>query len=203
MKQFPYKGYIIKIKEDTTPSNPRTEFDNATKMFCSHRRYVLGDEKVSDSYSSESYNSWDEMEADILKQEKIAVILPLYLYDHSGITIRTTPFSCRWDSGQIGFVWITKETAKKELGIKYFTKKALQRVKDLIKAEVSTYDDYLTGNVYGYEIVKPDNDNVIESCWGYFGYESNEDKWYVLQEAKSVVDHLVKKSLDNQATPVV
>ena len=189
------KGYIINIKDDPDPSDPRTEFANITNMFCCHKRYKLGDERVSDAYSRGSYNSWDEMEADIIKQEKVAVILPLYLYDHSGITIRTTPFSCRWDSGQIGFVWITKEQAKKDLGIKYFTKKALQKVTEAIKAEVSLYDDFLTGNVYGYEIVKPDNtDNVLESCWGYYGYESNEDKWEVFQEAKSVVDYLIQKA---------
>ena len=30
------------------------------------------------------------------------VFLPLYLFDHSGITMNTSGFSCPWDSGQVG-----------------------------------------------------------------------------------------------------
>ena len=30
------------------------------------------------------------------------VILPLYLHDHSGLTMNTSGFHCPWDSGQVG-----------------------------------------------------------------------------------------------------
>jgi hypothetical protein len=36
-------------------------------------------------------------------------IKDLYLYDHSGITISTSPFSCGWDSGQVGFIYLTRQ----------------------------------------------------------------------------------------------
>jgi hypothetical protein len=32
------------------------------------------------------------------------VVLPVYIYDHSGITLNTTGFSCPWDSGQVGWI---------------------------------------------------------------------------------------------------
>ena len=35
----------------------------------------------------------------LVEQMEGMVILPLYLYDHSGITMNTTGFSCPWDSG--------------------------------------------------------------------------------------------------------
>lgn len=44
------------------------------------------------------------------------VLLPLYLYDHSGITMKTSGFSCPWDSGQVGFIYASKDTFKKETG---------------------------------------------------------------------------------------
>jgi len=39
---------------------------------------------------------------------------PVYAYIHGGITVSTTPFSCRWDSGVLGFIRTTsKESAEK------------------------------------------------------------------------------------------
>jgi len=183
-----YKGHVIKIETDDSPPNPRTEFDNCCKMVCFHKKYKLGDEK---NYNNSDYNSWDELEKAIVKQENVVIILPLYLYDHSGITISTTPFSCRWDSGQVGFVYMTRESIKKDFGIKRLTKKALAKIQEIIKSEVKVYDDYLTGNVYSYQIYLKDNDNVIDACSGYFGYESDESKWDVLKDAKAIVDSIV------------
>ena len=37
----------------------------------------------------------------LVEQMDGMVILPLYLYDHSGITMNTCGFSCPWDSGQV------------------------------------------------------------------------------------------------------
>ncbi len=44
------------------------------------------------------------------------VILPLYLYDHSGITMSTGAFSCRWDSGQVGWIYAEKKKFIEETG---------------------------------------------------------------------------------------
>ena len=40
----------------------------------------------------------------------------LYLYDHSGITMSTGSFCDSWDSGQVGFIYVTKEDIEKEYG---------------------------------------------------------------------------------------
>ena len=74
-------------------------------MIAFHRRYDLGDKH---SIKHEDYDGWDEMET-ALEKKFDAVILPLYLYDHSGITMNTTGFSCGWDSGQVGFICISKK----------------------------------------------------------------------------------------------
>ena len=51
---------------------------------------------------------------EIVKEEN--VILPLYLYDHSGITMNTTGFSCGWDSGVVGFIYCSKKDFREETG---------------------------------------------------------------------------------------
>lgn len=53
--------------------------------------------------------------------EDYAVILPLWLYDHSGITMSVgsggggNPFADRWDSGCVGFAAVTKQLALENL----------------------------------------------------------------------------------------
>jgi hypothetical protein len=125
----------------------------------------LGD---NHNYSSSDYDSWDEMEKAIIKQEDVAVILPLYLYDHSSLSISTNPFSCKWDSGQVGFIFVSKETLRKEYGVKYITEKIIEKATVIIKNEVETYNDYLSGSVYGFT-VEDVNGKEIDSCWGFFG----------------------------------
>ena len=159
------KAFKVKVGLDACPTNPR-EDDNFSKMVCFHSRYTLGDKH---DINSDDYNSWDEMEKAIKKELKAAIILPLYLYDHSGITISTSPFSCRFDSGQIGFVYCTREDLK-SLGTNRKLGSRVERAMKLIEAEVNEYDHYLTGEVYGYEICN-DDDEVIASCRGYYDRE--------------------------------
>lgn len=158
--------YTYNIVVDESPYNPRTEYDWMGKMVCWHRRYTLGDEQPNESpqdYITRVFGSEKEF-------EKKAISLPLYLYDHSGLTISTTPFSCPWDSGQVGFIYIPKEVVLEELSVKRISKAMRQQVEDLLRAEVREYNYYLSGEVYGVEIVDEDGE-VVDSYWGLFGYD--------------------------------
>jgi len=136
-------GKTLEVTQDEYPNNPRHD-DNLSTMICFHGRYSLGDKHT---YKHQDYSGWAEMEKAIIKNEKPAIILPLYLYDHSGITISTTPFSCKWDSGQIGFVFISKDKVKNDYGVKRVTKKEIEKVKKVLLAELETYDLYMRGEV--------------------------------------------------------
>ncbi len=152
-----YKTYTIKVVVDEDAENPRTEWDNFGHMICFHNRYNLGDKHNFDI---------EEFKEFIEKNDKL-LSLPLYLYDHSGITMNTSPFSCQWDSGQIGYIYVTYEDIKKEFSCKKITKKIRDKVIDILKSEVETYDKYLTGEVYGYQIIDNAGD-VVDSCYGYY-----------------------------------
>lgn len=182
METIEYKEHKIKIFPDETPMNPRTEHDNLGTMVCFHSRYNLGDET---NYNSGMFSSWADMRNSLIKELDIAVILPIYMYDHSGMTISTTPFSCPWDSGQIGFVFITKEKVRKEYSRKNMSAKLVKQIASYLVNEVKTYDDYLTGSVYGYQI-EDKEEKEGDSCWGFFGYD--HEKSGLLEYAKNAID---------------
>ena len=154
----------LEVTQDEYASSPRHD-DNLSTMICFHGRYDLGDKH---DYKHQDYSGWAEMEKAIIKNESPAIILPLYLYDHSGITISTSPFSCRWDSGQIGFIFVSKEKLRKEYNVKRITKKEIERATKILLAEVETYDLYLRGEVYGYTLLN-ENGEIEDSCWGFIG----------------------------------
>ena len=154
----------LKVVHDSSAESPRS-WDNLGKMICFHNRYDLGDKH---NYNADDYSGWEEMKKAILKEENPAVILPLYLYDHSGISISTSPFSCRWDSGQIGFVLVSKKQALEEYGGVRVSSKTKVKIESVVEAEVKTYTQYIEGEVYGFQIVDEDDD-IIDSCYGFYG----------------------------------
>ena len=184
MESKKIEKYLIEVDYDTDPDCPRS-WDNLGTMICFHNRYKLGDKH---NYTHDNYNGWNEMKKDIIKTENVGVILPLYLYDHSGITMNTTGFSCGWDSGQVGFIFISKDKILEEYGGKIVTKKLKEKVTKHLVDEVKTYDKFIRGDVYGYtiyEMIKCDlgheHKEVLDSCWGFYCERE------CMEEAESIV----------------
>jgi hypothetical protein len=175
MEEIEYKGLVIKIEQEEFLRNPREEWDNFAHMVCWHRRYDLGDKHNMDL----------ETAKELINNNPDVFSLPLYLYDHSGITMRTGPFSCPWDSGRVGWIYCDKDMIRKEWKVKKVTKKLINWAYKCMEGEVKTYDMYLTGDVWRYDI-KDKNGDDLDSCGGFFGYN------YCLEEAKSAADWHVK-----------
>lgn len=182
-KVIEYKGYTIKVVEDSDPFDPREECDNFGTMVFFHRRYRLGDE-----------NKWDpqEFKEYIEKGEKNnrLVALPVYMYDHSGITIKTSPFSDPWDSGLLGWIYVDREKILKEYDRKILTKSLRRKAEETLRGEVQTYDNYLRGDVYGYQITDS-NQEELESCYGYYG---DPEESGCISDAKNIIDHMISKA---------
>ncbi len=96
------------------------------------------------------------------------IILPVYLYDHSGITINTTGFLCRWDSGQVGFIYVGKEKVKKEFGWKKLSPKRERIIKSILRGEIETFDQYIRGEVYICNIQDIENEDNSDTCGGLY-----------------------------------
>lgn len=173
-----HHGHIIKIYHYPNAESPR-EWSNLGTLICWHRRYRLGDSHPFDSpeaflrdlagVSVQSELSMDQLRD---RAERKSVLLPVFLYDHSGLAMNTIGFHCPWDSGQVGFVYVTLEAVRKEFGVKRVTMAMRERAADILRGEIATYDAYLGGRVYGY-VVEADGEE-IEACWGFVGdYETD------------------------------
>lgn len=169
-KPVPAVKHRLTIESDSDYESPR-EWDNLGTMFCQHGRYRLGDSQAKDIRDDENR-----------LPRTGYTILPLYLYDHSGITMRTTPFSCPWDSGQVGVIYVSDKKARAEYGWKLITKKRRELLRTYLRNEVEVYDQYLRGDVYRYtyEEISVDQhgvETVIEqdSCCGFYGRDPKEN----------------------------
>ena len=94
-----------------------------------------------------------------------------------------------FDSGQVGFIYATEKEIKENFQVKKLSKKILERAKKNLEGEVETYDQYLSGDVYGYKIFDQSGEE-IDSVWGFYGLDA------VGQESKSVVDAQPNKLLE-------
>lgn len=173
--------YKIEVIQDSDPLNPR-EDDNLGDMICFHPRYRLGDKHQWESkveYCKFLHTYRDKL-----------IVLPVYLYDHSGQTVATTPFSCSWDSGKVGYIYVEKSKVREEYSWKNLTKKRVEKIKEYLKGEIETFDQYLKGEIYEYKISKGEEE--MDSCWGFYGEE------YCMSEAEDIVNYLVQRDLDDE-----
>jgi hypothetical protein len=184
IEQTLYKDYLISIDYDWDPSNPR-EWDNFGTMVCFHNKYTLGDKH---DLQSPDYSSWAEVRDAIEVDEGAMVILPLYLYDHSGISMSVGASRgqhAAWDSGQVGFIYCTDGDMVAN-GIK-----DLAQAEALLRGEVDAYNRYLTGDLYTYRIEKSStcdscqhtSAEFVDSCSGWYSVDD------AMSEAMQVVDY--------------
>lgn len=113
----------VRFMYDDMPEDPRS-FEHDTSMICFHPHYNLGDKNNFKDYEDFWRSLMEEFapnyevseDRDISSNEISQLllphveILPLWLYDHSGISIscgeRTYPYNDPWDSGQVGYIYI-------------------------------------------------------------------------------------------------
>lgn len=155
--------YTVTVFYDPEPCDPR-EWSNVGTMVCGHRSYTLGDVQVR---PGERWEAPDDA----------AIILPLGLIDHSGISMYVGGGAHPhdpggWDSGTVGVIYMTRDTLNTDFG------GDVEKGTEALELEVKTYDQYLRGDVYGFVVEKrvpccetchhePD-DELVDSCWGFF-----------------------------------
>lgn len=150
------KLFRVKIVPDESSFDPREDFSNLGRMFCAHRRHSLGDERLTDEMFEDLRQRYKDND-----NNEDEVILPLYLFDHSGLSMSTHDFRDPWDSGFVGFIVADKTDWKNFHGED--TPWDKEKAKMQLLGEVKTYDRFLRGEVYRTTIEKwaPNSDGII------------------------------------------
>lgn len=130
------KDLKLEIVQDTAPMNPRTEWDNLGTMYTPWSEGDLSDIDQGNKGSTEAWLDangyiWDTV----------------YGFEHGGQTVSVNPFSCRWDSGLLGFIAVHKDKVRKEFGWKRITQKRESQILKYLEGEVKTFAQYLEGDI--------------------------------------------------------
>lgn len=140
---------------------------------------------VDVSISSETADEENHVQ-ELLKNAK--AYRPLYMYAHSGVSLRTEPFGDPWDSGQVGFAVLEQDSPVD----------GDQAMMELVlDGMVREFDHLLRGNVVGWRITKQKvcdtckhvETDVIDSCSGYIGFDFKEMDTLVEEVISNIERH--------------
>jgi hypothetical protein len=192
VKEKLYRGYTIKIYVDDMAENPAKEWDMLTTYACWHRNYDLS--------NTEEFPNPDDFEEYYQKNKNKLIFAPVYMYDHSGQTIRLSAWNegelpqghARFDTFQLGWAFVHYDKVKEWYGWKYMTKRRIERVRKAIESDTDVYDSYIRGDVYGYSI-EDSNGDQIDSCAGFYGYDFEKNGLY--EQAKPAIDYEILNRL--------
>lgn len=142
--------YALIVRIDPFPNDPREDDGFLSIIVSEHRRYDFnwfGEEDITEKFKKDYENTETKEEYEELKEEYIG-LRPLYMLDHSGITLSTSPFNDRWDSGQVGFVFTTEKYIHNRFGSEFNYKENMDIISNMINEEIEIFDQYIQGNVY-------------------------------------------------------
>ncbi len=111
-------------------------------------------------------------DSDLLKIASVEnVILPLNLYDHSGLQMSADSLigkaqHAEWDSRQVGWIYATAPEIRAEYG--NVSAGNVEKARQRLLSEVQDYDYYLSGQCFGYRLYE--NGEETDSCWGFLGH---------------------------------
>ena len=130
-----------------------------------HPRYLLGGPGVPDpdAIDLEEIEAWNGKP------------FPLYMLDHSGISLSLSPFADRWDSGQVGYIFMKASNFVDERGENRIVLEAEQRKH--AEAFIEYINCALVGEIYGYDIVRKhacthcgsSTEEWDDGCGGFIG----------------------------------
>lgn len=160
-------GWTAKLYHDEDAQNPRKDCDQLGIMVCWHRNYDLGDRKPTETEQDAlQRGGFRLLERYLRMSEGGRNLIKLGLYDHSGITMYAGGGALGqdpggWDSGTVGFIYTNTEQIN-------LIGAPLESLDRQLHAEIEEYDQYLTGDVYGY-VIEDEDGEERDSCWGFFG----------------------------------
>lgn len=173
------KRFEVTVEDDMNPIDPRMN-DNMGVLIAYHKRYNLGDYKFNKMHkaAADDCSNWAEFERYLRESHDAAVILPVYMYDHSGVCLSVDPYEDKWDSGRLGLIYCTNAMIKNEYSVDEVSLDLVLQVENRLKEEVKDYSSHLSGEIYHYVIEEIEVCNlghehrtVVDSCGSYYSID--------------------------------
>ena len=187
-----YKGFEIEIFYDDTPENPRSDWDHDSEFYMNPNPRRINPENKDLDDLMERYDCCSIKEL-CDKIDKDYIWTKVYIYEHSGISLSTTPFNDPWDSALFGILVVEKDKVRKQRNVKRISKKIKEEEEGYLVAQVETFGAYLNGDVYGFHIFK--DGELIDACSGYYGKVGLED---MKEEYEGVIDAYIAAEEKNK-----
>ena len=169
------------------------------KMFTAHP-YASISLSVQSREAAQLAESWFDARRDAALKvlERHWIVLPVRA-DSGGYS--NAIYVSDWDNAN-GYIYVTNENARKDNLVKRLAKKVRQNVENVLRGEIDEYNQYLTGDVYGFiiEDVEPgvEDDDIdtggetIDSSWGFYGEDyCREEGERALEYAKTHAETVV------------
>lgn len=189
--QFAPGQYVATIEQDMYPSNPITDWDVPTSMVevdrwgrVSYAGWMSGELKEYEDLIAGK--DWDALVDGLTEAFPGCVIEKLFKYSHSGDVYRVSdknPFTCRWDSGHVGFVITTPERFKETVENKPITR---ERAIEVMAADIENLNTAISGDVWMITIANERTGEELDGCGGFYGLE------YAIEDATDRVRGLVE-----------
>ena len=183
VEQEEYQGYKINIYQDDCTESPEDWGDDNLFLVGYHRDfYVDNHKKITKELARTIANNGIDEDGETSETAKDYMkkyhIFGLEAYIHSGVSLALSHegnFPDRqWDVSQLGLVFVSK----KEWRLRASARKAALGL-------IETWNDYLSGAVYGYLIENPDGEES-GGCWGFWGYDY--EKSGLMEAAKGEIE---------------
>ncbi len=197
--QTTFRGYKIRIETDDDPLDPRDR-DLMGIIGEWHSRMTFGDFKISKDgvyrskfpdYTKEvairEGRLWELEDIEQFMESQGWLWKPLYMISHSGTRLSLYDPECPFDSGQVGYVYITKENIRRQLGVKLVTKPVREEAWKWVEDELNDLDNYMNGGQYRF-FIEDAPEWMVDS---YGCYDSEKE---ALVEAKGcILDYLMNE----------
>lgn len=141
MRKYKLGEKTIEVIHADDADNPR-DWACVSKIVCFHWRYKFPNDA---DIRSQDFDGWDSIEKHLRKKLGAKVVTPIFLYDHSGLAISHEPFSCPWDSWQIGFAYVDRE------GAEVLKTNRKKRLEEAMLSELRDWGAYVSGNCWAYK----------------------------------------------------
>ena len=213
VESIDYKGYKINIYQDEDAMDPNWLGNSDMMLTYGHRDFCTEPKGFEardvydcwargDKFYYYLRNGYKKKDGTMTPNEsEYWFMFPVYSLIHSGVSLSLAKQDLLnydpggWDTSFMGFALV-----RRIKGWAWRKDKAYEKAQLIVE----TWNQYLSGDVYGYMIGVPDDDDPEEfdevgGCWGFYGDEGIKQ---IISEAKPEIDSMIERETDRNLTEV-